>query len=103
MNRFPKTARFATLALLVLASFVIVGSSADAAQGTLSVSNHGHECVKVFFDGQFLGEVHAHSSRSFYAGHCCHSYSTIVIREECGHLATARYVFGHFRTSLCLH
>ncbi len=102
----PKTARFAAVALLVLASVAIVSSTAstaNAAQGAFTVSNHGHECVKVFFDGQYYGEVHAHSSRTIYAGRCCHSASTIVIREECGHVAAVRRVFGHFRTSICLH
>lgn len=72
--------------------------------GTVQVSNHTHECIRFYVDGQYHGTVHHGQSRSFHV----HSHNNPNHLEayctEGGELVSCTHVFGHrHHVHWCIH
>lgn len=72
--------------------------------GTLVVSNHSDECLRIFVSGRFCGEVHAGQAAQFHVHDHNNPTTLEAYCEEDGELVGSKYVFGHQHYfNWCIH
>lgn len=71
------------------------GDTSKALIGTLRVINHSHECLRVYMDGRYLGEVHAGTTENFHVHNHQHHNHFDAYCEEGGELVEHADYDGH--------
>lgn len=71
------------------------GESTREIFGTLRVINHSSHCLRIFIDGQFVGEVHAGQTGHLHAHAHGHHNHLEAFCEEGGELVTCSEFHGH--------
>ena len=89
------------VAVVCLAAF---SATAEAGVGHLSVSNHSCDCVDVYYNGRYLGEVHGHGSNTFCVGDRCSSCFDVQAKEGCCRVKYRRHFSGYYSSlNICIH